>query len=299
MPGVLDHSPQLLSRASAPPNGDSWLHEIKYDGYRLLPSLERGRVCLRSRSGADWTARLPHIAGAVASLGARELVLDGELVYLDDDGFPDFERLWDATRSQEHHGRIYYQVFDLLNLDGVDLTGRPLVERKERLLNLLERGDHPRLRYVAHVQGNGDEFFAAVDQLGLEGIVSKRMHSVYRSGVRTADWIKVKCFHTQHFSVVGYTVEDGGLESLALAGTTEDGRAHYAGRVEFGVPRRDDTLLRALQLLGAPRTDVVGASSNPSIRWVEARLTAEVRALRWMPGRSLRHAVLRSVGVDR
>lgn len=297
MQAVLEYSPQLLSRAATPPEGDEWVHEIKYDGYRLLASVERGRVRLRSRPGADWTARLPAIAAAVASLGARTLALDGELVYLDDAGFPEFEQLWSATRSRELRGRLYYQVFDLLNLNGEDLTSQPLAERKERLVRLLARAQHPRLRYVAHVQGNGAEFFRAVDQLGLEGIVSKRAHSVYRSGVRSDDWIKVKCFHIQHFSVVGYTIADGRLESLALAGLTENGRARYAGRVEFGVPRRDDTLLRALQLVGAPRTEVSGASSNANIRWVDARLRAEVRALRWVPGRALRHAVLRSVSV--
>jgi bifunctional non-homologous end joining protein LigD len=298
MPEVLEYSPQLLSRASTPPLGSGWVHEIKYDGYRLLARAHGARVCLRSRPGADWTARLPFIAKAVASLGARALALDGELVYLTEDGFPDFERLGHATRSREHQAQLYYQVFDLLELNGEDLTARPLLERKARLVALLERADHPRLRYVAHVQGGGDAFFRAVDQLGLEGIVSKRATSLYRSGLRTTDWIKVKCFHAQRFTVVGYTTVDGQLESLALAGTDAKGQTQYAGRVECGVPRRDDTLLRALRLLEAPGTDAIGATTSSSVQWVEPRLTAEVRALRWVPGRSLRHAVLRSLSVN-
>src|SRR5690242_12349608 len=99
---TLPLSPQLLSRASAPPNGDDWLHEIKYDGFRLLASRERGTVCLRSRPGADWTSRLPYIAKAVESLGARQITLDGELVYLTDEGFPDFEQLRGAAQSGAH-----------------------------------------------------------------------------------------------------------------------------------------------------------------------------------------------------
>lgn len=297
MPTLLAHGPQLLARAATPPNGDAWLHEIKYDGYRLLATVESGRVRLRSRPGADWTTRLPAIATAVATLGVRQLALDGELVYLDDDGFPDFERLQAATRWRARQPRLYYQIFDLLNLNGHDLTSRPLLDRKARLLDLLRPSEHPRLRYVAHVQGNGAEFFRGVDQLGLEGIVSKRARSVYRAGIRSADWVKVKCFHTQHLAVVGYTIADGRLESLALAGPSQDGGVQYAGRVELGVPRRDDTLRRALELLGAPSAPVAGASTNPSIRWVEPRLTAEVRALRWRPGRPLRHAVLRGVSV--
>jgi bifunctional non-homologous end joining protein LigD len=298
LPTRLAYDPQLLSRAATPPNGDAWLHEIKYDGYRLIATVEGGRVRLRSRPGADWTTRLPHVADAVATLGVRQLALDGELVYLDDEGFPDFERLQGATRSREQQRRLYFQVFDLLNLKDEDLTGRPLVERKARLVDLLARADHPRLRYVAHVQGNAAEFFRAVDELGLEGNVSKRARSVYRCGVRSPDWVKVKCFHTQRFAVVGYTVADGRLESLAVGAPSEGGGVHYAGRVELGVPRRDDTLQRALALLVVPSTSVSGASSNPSIRWVEPRLSAEVRALRWRPGRALRHAVLRRIFLD-
>ena len=298
MSTLLVHGPQLLSRAATPPNGDEWLHEIKYDGYRLLATVVGGRVRLRSRPGVDWTARLPSIARALATVDVSQLALDGELVYLDDEGFPDFERLQGATRSREHQSRLYYQIFDLLNLNGEDLTGRPLVERKARLVELLRGADHPRLRHVAHVQGSAAEFFRGVDELGLEGIVSKRARSLYRCGVRSADWVKVKCFHTQRFAVVGYTVADGRLESLAVAQPAGDGPGHYAGRVELGVPRRDDTLLRALQLLGARSAPVSGASTNPAIRWVEPRLTAEVRALRWTPGRALRHAVLRGVSVD-
>lgn len=173
-------SPQLLSRASEPPNGDGWIHEIKYDGYRLLASVEHGRASLRSRPGADWTSRLPLIARAVALLPVKSAQIDGELVYLTDCGFPDFEALQGAVRSTKQATRLYYQVFDLLGIDAEDLTSRPLLERKQRLCELLTKSDQPRLRYVAHVDGDGAGFFLAVDGLGLEGIVCKRARSVYR-----------------------------------------------------------------------------------------------------------------------
>src|SRR5437868_3156853 len=118
MPVATSLAPQLLERAPRPPEGDGWVHEIKYDGYRLLASVERGKVTLNSRSGADWTARLPAIAKAIVALGVYRAQLDGELVYLTDDGFPDFERLWEATRSSSASGRLYYQVFDLLRVNG-------------------------------------------------------------------------------------------------------------------------------------------------------------------------------------
>lgn len=171
-------NPQLLSRASEPPAGEDWLHEIKYDGYRLLASVERGRVRLISRSGADWTARLPLIAKALAAFGAQSAILDGELVFLTNEGFPDFERLRAATQSS-NQASLYYQAFDLLTLNGRDLTVRPLIERKHHLERLLQRGaSNPPLRYVAHAHGNGAAFSRAADQLGLEGVVSKRAMSL-------------------------------------------------------------------------------------------------------------------------
>ena len=197
--------------------------------------------------------------------------------------------------SKEQAARLYYQVFDLLNLDGQDLTLRPLLERKQRLRELLLRAEQPRLRYVAHVQSDGAAFFRAVDELGLEGIVCKRARSVYRPGIRSADWIKVKCFRTQRFAIVGYTMADDRLESLAVAGRDNDGALNYAGRVEWGVPRRDGSLLRALRASCKLSTPVAAASRSQNIAWVEPHLSAEVRALAWMPGRALRHAVLRSV----
>lgn len=253
-------------------------------------------MCLRSRPGADWTSRLPWIAKAVASLGARELALDGELVYLTDDGFPDFERLRGVTQSGAQE-QLYYQVFDLLNLDGADLTTRPLLERKQRLMELLRSVDHPRLRYVAHIEGEGTEFFRSVDELGLEGIVSKRARSVYRAGVRSGDWVKVKCFHTRSFAVVGYTTDDGLLASLALAGCGDDGELRYAGRVELGVPRRDTSLLNVLRAIGPSVKAVPWTAAGSSVVWVEPRLSASVQTLRWEAGRTLRHAVLRGVSV--
>ena len=151
--------PQLVDRTSRVPEGDSWIHEIKYDGYRLLASLHRSQLSLYSRSGADSTSKLPWIAKAVRSLGLSDLHLDGELVYLDDDGFPDFERLWSAMRSDGEQGRLYYPVFDVLRLRDKDLTAKPLIERKDRLVELLRDGrGEPRLRYVSHVVGNGAEF---------------------------------------------------------------------------------------------------------------------------------------------
>jgi ATP-dependent DNA ligase len=132
---MLPPSPQLLSRASEPPNGDAWVHEIKYDGYRLLARVDRGRASLFSRPGTDWTSRLATIAHAVAALDTQSAVLDGELVYLAEDGRPDFDRLQQATRSAPGTAPLYYQIFDALNIDGnggLAHEHRPSVPRSMR-----------------------------------------------------------------------------------------------------------------------------------------------------------------------
>jgi bifunctional non-homologous end joining protein LigD len=299
-PAPLFVPPLLLGRAPSPPSGDAWLHEIKYDGYRLLARVDAGRVALFSRPGADWTSRLPAISNAVAGV-AESVYLDGELVYLTPDGMPDFDALRKATQWRRASGPLYYQVFDLLRLGQRDLASRPLSERKALLADLLKRANNPRLRYVAHVVGNGDDFFNAADSLGLEGIVSKRSTSVYHPGERSRDWLKVKCFRTHRFQVVGFTTEarpDGhSLASLALAGQTCAGDSVYAGRVEFGVPGKDRTLLSALQSMIVTAAPTAVAPTSRSITWVAPRLTAEVRCLRWEPGRAIRHGVLRGLAI--
>ena len=296
-------APQLLERSQSAPDGDNWLHEIKYDGYRLLARLEQGRVALFSRPGADWTARLPSIARAIGALATSSAYLDGELVYLPPNGLPDFAALQNAAHTRRASGPLYYQVFDLLRLGGEDLTRRPLSERKALLQALLASGgENSRLRYVSHVVGDGPAFFAAADALGLEGIVSKRAASVYRSGERSRDWLKVKCFRTHRFDVIGFTTQardDGpALASLILAGRSRSGTAVYAGRVEFGVPSRDRALLRALQGMSVSTAPVAQAPDTPRITWVTPRLSAEVRCLAWEPGRYIRHGVVRGLAVS-
>jgi bifunctional non-homologous end joining protein LigD len=296
-------APQLLERSQSAPDGDNWLHEIKYDGYRLLTCLEHGRVSLFSRPGANWTTRLPSIAAALGALANSGAYLDGELVYLAPNGVPDFEALQQTTHARRASGPLYYQVFDLLRLRGEDLTGRPLIERKALLQELLASGaENPRLRYVSHVVGEGPAFFAAADGLALEGIVSKRATSLYRPGERSRDWLKVKCFRTHRFDVVGFTTEtrdDGpALASLVLAGRSRSGTAVYAGRVEFGVPSRDRTLLHALQRMSVPTAPLAHAPEARTVTWVTPRLSAEVRCLAWEPGRYIRHAVVRGLAVS-
>ncbi|MBW3572387.1 MAG: hypothetical protein KY467_14895 [Gemmatimonadetes bacterium] len=195
-------APQLLTSAKAAPGGDGWLHEIKYDGYRLLCRLEHGRARLFSRPGREWTAELPGLAAAVEGLAMGSAWLDGEMVALRADGTPDFHALRRAIRGGRGAPRLAYQVFDLLYVDGRGLLGTDLLARK-RMLEERVRGRCGCVRYTDHLVGSGPALHRAAHDAGLEGIVSKRISSRYRPGARSRDWLKVKCMHRYVFTVAG------------------------------------------------------------------------------------------------
>lgn len=248
--------PQLLTAARAAPEGDRWLHEVKFDGYRLGAQVEGGRVRLYTRGGHDWTGRLRPVEAAVAALGVCNAYLDGEVVAVAADGMPDFDALHRAMRGGRRAPRLIYHVFDLLRLRGRDLLHVELAERKRMLAELTGAGsDH--LRYVEHHVGNGPELHARAHALGIEGIVSKRVRSGYRPGERSGRWLKVKCYRTYRMMVSRVLAEE-------VAVMDADGAP--AGVVPVWSRRR----LAALR----PGAEVT------------------VKALAWRPGRFLRHATL-------
>ena len=244
-------APQLLTAAKAAPEGDGWLHEVKYDGYRLLCRVELGRARFYSRPGKDWTAELPVLAEAVEGLGISSAWLDGEMVALRPDGVPDFGAIRRAISGKRGAPPLVYQVFDVLYMDGKDLLGTDVLARK-RVLEERVRDRCPSVRYVDHLVGNGPAFHQAAHAAGLEGIVSKRLGSRYRPGVRSRDWVKVKCMHRYVFTVAGI-----GREGAVLV----DGDGRFAGCAFY---RRRPEIGRPVQ----------------------------VAALKWTPGRTLRHATV-------
>jgi bifunctional non-homologous end joining protein LigD len=287
--------PQLLSLAPAVPGGAGWLHELKYDGYRLHLRLEDGRVRLLTRRGHDWAERMPSLARAAASLAAETAYLDGELVVLDGNGHPDFDALhgWIRSSRKRVPGLLAYQAFDLLHLEGEDLRTAPLVERKAELATLLaeSRTAARTIRYVDHLEGNGGVFFERVRAAGLEGVVSKRAASRYRPGMRAAEWVKTKCFERYDLVAVGFT---GALSSVLLA-TEENGVLRYVGRVKGWITRKSEAGLVAA--LSERETDAWPLAGRPpsvkGARWVRPELTVTVTALPREETEPLRHATLR------
>jgi bifunctional non-homologous end joining protein LigD len=199
-------SPQLTQLVDAAPEGDQWLHEIKYDGYRMHARLDRGAVKLLTRTGLDWTHKYPAIAAAVSALDARQAYLEGELCGTRPDGVTSFGMIQLASDSG-NAAALVFSLFDLLYLDGEDLRAWPLVERKARLATLLSNLSSP-LQCSDHQIGHGRAFHEKACAMSLEGIVSKRADAAYTPGNRGL-WRKVKCLHREEFVVVGWTDPEG------------------------------------------------------------------------------------------
>ncbi|WP_380782268.1 DNA ligase D [Sphingomonas sp. R86520] len=278
---------QLCTLVDAVPTGSAWLHEVKYDGYRALVSVANGKAKVFTRTGLDWTDKFAAIAHAAAKLPVESALIDGEIVAFKD-GHPDFSTLKDAISAS---GDMTLFAFDLLELDGEDLTGLANLDRKARLQPLIPE-DEDRLRYSDHVIGAGEQLFATMCREGLEGIVSKRADAPY-AGKRTKAWLKVKCTHRQEFVIVGWLPSDKkrGFKSLLL-GVREGEGYRYAGKVGTGFDQalmdeiRDklDALESKTPTVEAPRAAVRGA------KWVTPKLVAEVAFAEVTPDGVLRHS---------
>ena len=282
---------QLATLVAAPPEEEGWLHETKYDGYRIGCAVAGGRARLLSRGGKDWTSRLPEVARAAARLPVHAALLDGEVAALRPDGVTDFQALQNAAGGSP---ALVYFVFDLLHLDGVAVATLPLLERKRRLAALLAGAPAP-LRYAPHVEGSGAAVLREACRLGLEGIVSKRADAAYHPG-RGAAWTKAKCLARQELVVGGFTEPAGaareGIGAL-LVGYREAGARRVAGKVGPGFTRASARSLRArldpLRRATPPFAPPPRGPLARGARWVEPRLVAEVAFTEWTAGGKLRH----------
>src|SRR6516225_5947580 len=221
--------PQLTVLVDEAPDGPQWLHEIKFDGYRMHARLDRGAVRLLTRTGLDWTHKYPAIAAAVSSLAARQAYLDGELCGIGPDGTTSFSLIQNASDTRSGEALVFF-LFDLLHLDGEAIAPMPVAERKERLRALLS-DTGSLLQYSDHQIGRGRAFYDHACALKVEGIVSKRVDAPYAPDIRGL-WLKVKCLNREEFVVVGWTDPEGArpwLGALLLAYYDADGRLVYAG----------------------------------------------------------------------
>jgi bifunctional non-homologous end joining protein LigD len=287
MPTELEPALTLLS--TRPPEGDEWLHEIKFDGWRAMAWLREGRCRIVTRGGNDCTARFASVARAIEELPVRDAILDGELVVFDARGRPDFGALANAFEGRGP-GPVVYQLFDVPWVEGHDLRRLPLTRRKHVLATVLA-GAPPVLRYTDHVVGSGPAFYQHATALGLEGSVAKRADSPYVSG-RSHNWLKLKRVVRERFVVVGYTDPAGARNAFgALVLAKEDpGGLVYVGRVGTGFTEK--TLARVREQLreehDSPLSQPLTRAEARGVHWVVPEWAAEVEYRDWTADGRLR-----------
>jgi bifunctional non-homologous end joining protein LigD len=293
---------QLAQLVDEAPEGPEWIHEQKFDGYRILADKHGKKVRLYSRRFNDWTAQFPSVAEAVAALPCERALLDGEVAALMADGRTSFQALQNAFSGRATN--LAYFVFDLLRVDGEDLTSLPLLTRKARLQKLL--GKKPKvLRYSDHVEGSGKKFFELACKQGLEGIVSKKRDSKYTGG-RGGAWVKTKCLLRQELVIAGYTDPEGARNHIGslLVGYYDGGKLVYAGKVGTGFTMKllveVKKLLEPLETTKCPFTpEPPRAWTGPGRHWVEPKLVGEVAFSEWTADGRLRHPSFQGLRRDK
>jgi bifunctional non-homologous end joining protein LigD len=292
--------PLLATQVVKAPSGDRWLHEIKYDGYRLqLHKSDAGAHCY-TRRGYDWAKRFPPLVVAVGRLQEYAVVLDGEAVVVTEEGDTDFSALESYVSSQqfdrERHNLIYY-AFDLLYLNGLDLRDVPLIDRKTILRELLSQISGSPIQYSEHLEEDGPKVFRNACDLEWEGIVSKLKDGKYRSG-RNLSWVKTTCRHRETFVIAGLAFKDNKFDGIYL-GRKKGSDLVYAGKVETGFTERQVAHLKGRAARFATKEQPFAARiRKPKAHWLKPQLLADVEYRRLTSGGLLRHPSYKGLRED-
>ena len=292
------------------PEGDDWLYEIKLDGYRALLIKAGERVQIRSRNDKDLTRMYPHLALQAQQLKAQQVVLDGEIVALDAQGRPSFQSLQHRSSNPKH--QIVFYAFDVLHVNGRDVTGKTLTTRRARLPAIV--GESTTVRLSQELPGSAEKVIAAVRAAGLEGVIAKRKDSMYRPGERSSDWVKLKLERQQEFVIGGYRPDGANGVDALLVGYYEGESLRFAGKVRAGliphVRRELPKRLKPLRVKDSPFVNLpdaqtsrwgggVTAEQMSQMQWTRPQLVVQIRFLEWTAEGRLRHAAFLGLRQDK
>ena len=289
--------PMLLEQSAKPFTKKGWIYEIKWDGYRLLSNVDNGKVQIYSRNGISYNWKFPSIVKALKTI-EHEAIIDGEVVVLAKDRIPDFH----ALQNYDEHtaGELRYYIFDLLYLNGEDITHLPLIERKSLIPTLIKDLEH--LQYCDHVEDMGIAFFEKVTAMGLEGIIAKKSDSKYIPGSRSSNWLKIKGRESIEAIICGYTESDNSSFGSLILGIQQEGKLKYIGNCGTGF---NDELKRQLLnnfqdllIKRSPFDEKINLKGRHPV-WVKPRLICEVKFSAWTESRRLRHPVFKALSEDK
>jgi bifunctional non-homologous end joining protein LigD len=290
-PGFI--KPALAEQLPRPPKGEGWIHEVKFDGYRVQLHIANDAVKVLTRRGHDWTTRFKKIAADAWRINARSAIIDGEVVAPAEDGVSDFSVLQKEIRAKRSDKLVMY-AFDLLYLNGNDFRAVPLVDRKGRLRDLIRNTD---ILFSESFEADGATIFARACEMGIEGIVSKREASRYQSD-RTNDWIKTTCRQRETLVIVGYALKEGRFDGLYL-GRRSGEALEYAGKVDHGFSRDQVVDLQAKfkKLVQKSRAYTIKVS-KPKAIWLKPILLAEIEYRAKSAHGKVRHPAFKAVRDD-
>jgi bifunctional non-homologous end joining protein LigD len=308
-------SPMKCRLVKTPPKGDEWIYEIKFDGFRALVIKRDGEAELLSRSEKNLTPRFPEIAEAFRTLPCRDGIFDGEIVALDKQGRSSFQLLQMANMPGQPRAPLCFYVFDLLNLDGIDLTSFPLSKRKEILQALIQPAHEP-IRFSADIRGDPEKLLEEIRKRGMEGIIAKKLDSKYEAGLRTGSWVKIKIVNEQEFVIGGYTAPKGSRDFFGaiLVGYFDGGKLIFSSKVgsgfnqalltslhkQFEKLERDDCPFVNLPEKRSGRYGQgVTAAEMKRCTWIEPKLVAQICFTEWTRDGHLRHPVFMGLREDK